>query len=150
MTTQQTIAVGFDHHGYKTKQQLIDHLAELGFAVADCGTNSPDSCDAADHAVAVVKQVLAGQAAFGVLACYSGQAMAMAANRFKGIRAAICDTQEHAQLAREHNDANVLCLRSGFSSLDDAKAIIKTFTKTEAAQVERYIRRNNKLDDLGA
>ena len=109
---QETVAIGADHAGYELKAALSAVLKELGFLVLDLGTNGPDSVDYPDFANAVSEALTSGAAQYGVLVCGSGIGMSIAANRHGGVRAALCHDNETAQLAREHNDANVLVLGS--------------------------------------
>lgn len=104
------IAIGSDHGGFALKELLIKVLAERGETVADVGCFSGASCDYPDFAEAVCRAVLDGTADRGILICGTGIGMSMAANRHRGIRAALCHDEYTARLSREHNNANVLCL----------------------------------------
>lgn len=108
--TKKTIALASDHAGYPLKEALIGHLNARGIDTIDCGTNSTDSCDYPDFAVAGCCKVLDGDADLTILCCGTGIGMSMAANKMKGIRAACCSDAFSAKYTRLHNDANVLCL----------------------------------------
>lgn len=103
------ITIGSDHAGYGLKQKVIAHLQERGIEVIDVGTNSPESCDYPVFAHMVCRNVLSGVTSLGILICGTGVGMSIAANKHKGIRAAVCSDTFSARLTRQHNDANVLC-----------------------------------------
>ena len=103
------ITIGSDHAGYELKLKVIAHLKERGIEAIDVGTYSTDSCDYPDFAHAVCKNVQDGVTELGILICGTGIGMSMAANKHRGIRAAVCSDTFSARLTREHNDANVLC-----------------------------------------
>ena len=104
------IAVGADHAGYHLKQDLADHLRSLGHEVVDCGTDSDDRVDYPDFGAAVGRSVAAGDVDLGLCVCGTGIGIAIAANKVPGVRAATVHDVTTAHLAREHNDANVVCL----------------------------------------
>ena len=103
------ITIGSDHAGYGLKQKVIAHLQERGLEVIDIGTNSEASCDYPVFAHMVCKNVQNGVTPLGILVCGTGVGMSIAANKHKGIRAAVCSDTFSARLTRQHNDANVLC-----------------------------------------
>ena len=105
-----TIAIGSDHGGYHLKEFLKEELRGLGLEARDFGTHSTESCDYPDIAHAVSKAVVQGECASGILICGTGIGMSISANKVPGIRAAHCTDPYSARMAREHNDANVLCL----------------------------------------
>lgn len=142
---QKTVAIGADHAGCEVKSSLSNVLAELGFHVLDLGTDGPDSVDYPDFANAVAEAVAEGKAEQGVLVCGSGIGMSIAANRHPGIRAALCHNEETAQLAREHNDANVLVLGARTMDLETAGNCVRVFFSTEFDGGERHARRVAKL-----
>ncbi len=121
------IAIGSDHAGFEYKEQLIVFLRELDLTVEDCGTFSAERADYPDYAVAVARRVASHTADLGILICGSGIGVSITANKIQGIRAANCLSGEMAQLARAHNDANVLCLGQRLVSLFEAKDIIRAF-----------------------
>lgn len=140
----QKIAIGGDHAGYEYKKPIADHLKAAGYEVEDFGTHSADSVDYPDFAHPVANAVEKGKADFGVLICGSGQGVAMTANKHQGIRAALCWEEELASLARQHNNANVICLPARFVSLDLAKRMVETFIDTEF-EGGRHDRRVGKI-----
>ncbi len=104
------IAVGADHAGFEVKESIARRLRESGFEVVDCGTFSADSVDYPDYAAAVARKVALGECPRGVLVCGTGIGVAMAAGKVAGVRAATVHDRFTAQMSREHNDSNVLCL----------------------------------------
>lgn len=129
MDTNLSIAVGSDHAGFEYKELLKDFLGKAD--IKDFGTHSADSADYPDFAHPVASAVEAGEFTFGILVCGSANGVAITANKHQGIRAAICWTEELAELARKHNNANVLCIPARFISTDLAKAITTKFLNTE-------------------
>ncbi len=127
------IAIGADHAGFEQKELLKKYLVEQGFTVHDKGCFSEDRVDYPDFAKTVSEAVAAGEADYGVLVCGTGIGMAMAANKVNGIRAANVVSPEFAQLAREHNNANVVTVSGRFVSLETNKAILDAFLNTEFA-----------------
>src|SRR5690349_16094452 len=123
-----SIAIGADHAGFEYKEMLKKHLSE--YTVKDFGTNSPASVDYPDFAHPVASAVESSEFTFGILVCGSANGVAISANKHKGIRAAICWTKELAQLARLHNNANVLCIPARFISEETAKEIVNEFLNT--------------------
>ena len=122
-------------------------LAKKDYNVNDLGAYDSSENDYNDPAIAVSKMVRKNRDARGILICDSAHGMTMQANRFKSIRAANCDTVESAKLAREHDDANVLCLSAHFLELDKMQEIVTTFLDTKFVDLERRIRRVNRLDE---
>jgi ribose 5-phosphate isomerase B len=129
MNTDIRIAIGSDHAGFKYKQALLKWLPQA--TIKDFGTHSTDSTDYPDFAHPVAAAVESGEFDFGILVCGSANGVAITANKHQGIRAAICWLPELAGLARQHNNANIVCIPERFISLDDAKAIVETFLTTE-------------------
>jgi ribose 5-phosphate isomerase B len=126
----QTIALGSDHAGYELKRMLISYLESKNLSVKDFGTNSSESVDYPDFAHPLAAAVENGAYAFGILICGSANGVAITANKHQGIRAAICWTEELAALARQHNDANVLCIPARFVSEETAIKMVDVFGKT--------------------
>ncbi|MBW1714088.1 MAG: ribose 5-phosphate isomerase B [Deltaproteobacteria bacterium] len=124
------IALGADHAGFPLKQSLFQWLSEEGRQAADVGTFSAESCDYPHFAGLVAQEVLAGRADRGILICGTGVGMAMAANRFNGIRAANCTGLFCARMSREHNDSNVLALGAWVVGLGLAREIVRTWLMT--------------------
>ncbi|MBX9927427.1 MAG: ribose 5-phosphate isomerase B [Gemmatimonadaceae bacterium] len=126
----ERIPLGSDHAGYALKEKLKASLTAAGFDVVDVGTHSPASTDYPDYAHPVAAEVESGRAARGVLLCGTGLGMSYAANRHRGVRAAVAWSPEVATLARQHNDANVLVLPARFVSEEDAQAILQAWLDT--------------------
>lgn len=126
----ETIAIASDHAGVSLKETLKEALGARGFLVNDLGPHSKDSVDYPDFAARLTKLVAGHKGSRGILICGSGIGMSMAANRVKGIRAALCRSVEDAQLARAHNDANVLCLGERMTDAGTAKDILDAFLTT--------------------
>ena len=143
------IYIGSDYRGFDLKQQIMRHLAETtNFEVIDKGPyEKVEGDDFNDAAIAVSKEVREDVTAFGILICGSAHGMNIQANRFKGIRAAHCNSPESAKLAREHDDANVLCLSAQFLDEERANQIVDRFLFTNFSNLERRIRRINRLDE---
>jgi glycine hydroxymethyltransferase len=139
------VALGSDHAGYALKTTLARFLNRGGVQVGDEGAHGPESVDYPDHAQAVARRVASGEADFGVLVCSTGVGVSIAANKVAGIRAALVHTVEGAALARQHNDANVLCLGARFVSTDQALQIVETFLQTPF-EGGRHERRVNKIE----
>lgn len=139
--------MGSDHGGYKLKEKLKAVAEEMGFKVEDLGVNGPDSVDYPDFAKAVAEKVASGEG-LGVLICGTGIGMSIAANKVKGVRAAVCWDEFTAQMAKEHNNANVICL--GERALDEAVAekIFRKYLSTEFSGDERHARRVGKIDAM--
>lgn len=137
--------IGADHRGRKYKKLLKEMLVENGYVVEDAGTNSDSSVDYTDLAIPVAKAVRDGEADRGVLICASGIGMSIAANRFSGVRAALCLTTGMAETARRHNDSNVLCLAQDITDEREATAILQTWLNTDF-DGGRHCRRIKKMD----
>src|SRR5436190_1766801 len=137
------ILIASDHAGVELKSALVAQLRKRGIGVKDLGTNSPDSSDYADYAHPLARAVSDGDATRGVLICGTGLGMSYVANRYPNVRAAVSWAPEIAQLARSHNDANVLVLPARFVSPDDAKKILDTWldTKFEGGRHERRVKK---------
>lgn len=140
----QTIALGADHAGFGLKEALKAWLQQNGHSVHDFGTHSAESADYPDFAHPVAAAVEKKEFDLGLLVCGSGNGVAMAANKHAGIRAAICWNKELASLAREHNDANILCLPARFISQDEAEQILDQFLNS-SFEGGRHARRVNKI-----
>lgn len=144
------LSIGSDHAGYDLKKQIFEYLEKEGHVVIDQGTYNKDSVDYPDFAKWVVKDVQDNEADYGILVCYTGIGMSMAANKARGIRAALVGKVEDAVLTREHNNANVLCLSAKNTSVEDAFEIVKAFLSTDFAggrherRVEKVMRFENE------
>ncbi len=127
------IYIASDHAGFELKQKFVERFSKMGhgkYEIHDLGPATDARTDYPDHANNVVKAVQAGGHVMGVLICGSGQGMAMRANKFSAIRAALCWNEESAALSRQHNDANVLCLGSRLVSEEMAYRVFEIFTTT--------------------
>ena len=138
------IYIGSDHAGLTLKNVLIPFLSNEGWTVEDMGTKNADSCDYPDFAHAVCGKVLES-GSFGILVCGTGIGMSIAANRHKGIRAALCTHEFHARATREHNDANVLCLGERVTAPGLAVELARIFLATEYAG-GRHQKRVEKIE----
>lgn len=135
------IGIGADHRGIRLKRKITKFLQSLGHQVIDYGTDSEVSVDYPNIAFRLAQDLAQRKMRFGILMCYTGQGMAMTANKVRGIRAAICTGNEVAALARAHNDANILVLPAGFVEFKkETKEIVETFLKTKF-EGGRHLRR---------
>ena len=125
------VAIGCDHAGYEYKAVIADFLHNKGIQVKDFGTYSADSVDYPDFAHPVASAVESGEAGWGVLICGSANGVAITANKHQGIRAAICWQTDLAKLAREHNNANVICIPARFVSTAAAEEMVDIFFNTQ-------------------
>jgi ribose 5-phosphate isomerase B len=137
-----------DHRGFLLKSKVISFLSEKKFQVRDLGTNSEDRCDASDFANTLATEMAAGQECVGILICGTGQAMAMMANRYQHLRAALCANATVARLTREHNDANVLVLGADITGMVVAMDCVDVFLSTKFLG-GRYAERRDKLTAMG-
>lgn len=146
------IAIGSDHAGYEAKEAVKRELAALGVEAVDKGTSNLESVDYPDFGAAVGRAVAGGEVERGVLICGSGIGISMAANKVAGVRAALCWNEETARLAREHNDANVLCFGARFIAPELAARMVRVFMETEFAggrhtlRVDKLSRLDNRED----
>lgn len=138
------IVIGSDHAGYEYKELLKSGLSSRGYQVDDFGTHSVDATDYADFAHPVSEAVESGKFPFGILVCGSANGVAITANKHQGIRAAICWTEELAELARAHNDANIVCIPARFISKVVAENIVEKFLNTKF-EGGRHARRVGKI-----
>jgi ribose 5-phosphate isomerase B len=140
------IAIASDHGGFELKEELKTALAGNGFDLVDLGVNSAtESVDYPDYADALCAEILSGRATSGILVCGTGIGMSIAANRRRGIRAALCTDSYMAKMSREHNDANVLCLGGRVLDASAALAIVREFLGGTFAG-GRHERRVAKID----
>jgi len=140
----KSISIGCDHAGFPHKDPIKAMLSEMGIAVKDYGTHSLDSVDYPDFVHPVANDVENGQADLGILLCGSGNGVAITANKHQGIRAALCWMEEIAALARQHNNANIVCLPVRYTTLAQAEAIVKAFLEAEF-EGGRHARRVDKI-----
>lgn len=142
------VFIGSDYRGFERKGELMVFLAANGYEVADEGAYEfAEGDDYNGPAQRVALAVREDPGARGILICGSAHGVTIQANRFLGIRAAHCDSVESAKLAREHDDANVLCLSAMFSDSNMAKSITEAFLSTPFEGLERRVRRINRLDE---
>ncbi|MBF8963301.1 ribose 5-phosphate isomerase B [Pontibacter sp. FD36] len=125
------IAIGGDHAGFTYKSLLKEQLETAGHEVTDFGPGSDASVDYPDHVHPLAKAVVNKEADFGILICGSGNGVAMTANKYQEVRAALCWQTELAKLSREHNNANILCIPARFVSQDVAADMTRVFLETE-------------------
>ncbi len=142
-------AVASDHGGFELKNIVTAHLADRGIGVLDLGPESAGTVDYPDYAVKMAKCVQSGTARRGVLICGTGLGMSIAANRFKGIRAALCHDHFTASASRRHNDSNILVLGGRVLGTDLAVEILDTWLDT-SFEGERHNRRIEKIDKLSS
>ncbi len=138
------IAIGCDHAGFELKEKLKTYIQSKGWEVIDFGTHSAERADYPDFAHQVATAVEEKQVNYGLLMCGSGNGINMAANKHKGIRSALCWTAEIAELARLHNDANILTLPARFIKEEEAKKCVEIFYNT-AFEGGRHADRVNKI-----
>jgi ribose 5-phosphate isomerase B len=138
------IATGSDHAGFEYKEAIKKEISAAGWQVDDKGTYSLSSADYPDFAHPVAEMVEQGLAAAGILICGSGNGVCMTANKHQGVRAALCWTEELASLARQHNNANVLCIPARFVSQELAGKMVKIFLSTDF-EGGRHERRVEKI-----
>lgn len=140
------LVIGCDHAAFEAKEKLKNILKQE-FEVDDVGTHSSERANYPDYATELCKKVLK-EGKKGILLCGSGIGMSMAANRYKGVRAALCRTEEDAKLSREHNDSNVLCLGARINSLEELEKIVRTWLSTDF-EGGRHTDRISLFDQLG-
>lgn len=124
------LAIGSDHAGYDLKSTLVEYLKELGHEVVDYGPDSADSVDYPKYAHPVASAVNNGEYELAIIMCGSGNGINMTANKYQGVRSALCWTPEIAMMARAHNNANILALPARYISVDDAKKCVDEFLNT--------------------
>lgn len=142
--TSKKIALSADHAGFEMKQALISHVENMGYTVTDLGTTSDESVDYPDFGYKMGQAITNGDAPVGIVVCGSGIGISIAVNRFEKARCALCYSTEGAEMARRHNDANVLALGSRMTDLETARKIVDTFLKSEF-EGGRHARRVEKL-----
>ncbi len=142
--SEMTIALASDHAGFELKQQVQLFLEDNGAKVKDFGTSSTESCDYPDFAHPLAEAVEKGEYEYGIVICSTGNGITMTANKHQGIRAALCWETKLAELARAHNNANVLGLPANFISAPKALDIVRTFFQTDF-EGGRHERRVSKI-----
>lgn len=141
------IAIGADQGGFELKEKIVEHLVAQGHQVSDLGIYELKSIDYPDIAESVARTVANGEAERGIIVCTTGLGVSMAANKVRGIRAALCTDCYTARMAREHNDAQVLCLGGKVIGVALALEIVGVFLNTKA-QGGRHARRVGKINAL--
>ena len=141
------IGLGSDQAAYGLKQEVIKHLEELGLEYKDCGSYSEEPRDYPVYGKAVAKAVASGECDRGIILCGTGIGISIAANKVKGIRAAVCSDCFSAEATRLHNDANILAMGARVVGPGLALKIVDTFLNTEFSGAERHVRRVNMLEE---
>ena len=139
------IAIGGDHAGFQYKERLIKSLTEKGHQVSDFGPDTDASVDYPDHVHPLAVSIVAGESDLGILICGSGNGVAITANKHKNIRAALCWNNELSALARQHNNANVICIPARFIAYEYAEMMVDTFLNTDFEK-GRHQRRVGKIN----
>jgi ribose 5-phosphate isomerase B len=142
------IYIGSDHAGFVAKKEVDAYLEEKGFDVIDLGVFNEDPYDYPDIAREVAEKVAHHEGCMGVLICGSGLGVCIAANKVKGVRAALVTDEYLAKAAREHNDANIIALGARHTDMPTIKKALDIFLETAPSQVERHVRRVQKLNDM--
>ena len=141
------IALGSDHGGYELKQEVIAYLEKNHYAYKDYGCDTQESCDYPVYAKRVAQAITSGECDKGILICGTGIGISIAANKVKGIRAALCHDTFSAQATREHNDANVLAMGARVIGPGLALKVVETFLNTPFSNDERHIRRIQQIEE---
>ncbi|HIT05539.1 MAG TPA: ribose 5-phosphate isomerase B [Candidatus Scybalocola faecipullorum] len=140
------IALGCDHGGFELMKEIIEFLDANGYEYKNFGTFTPDSVDYPVYAKAVAKSILNGECELGIIVCGTGIGISIAANKFPGIRAALCTNSFMARASRDHNNANILALGGRVLGTELALDIVKTFVTTPFSGDERHIRRIDQIE----
>ncbi len=141
------IVIASDHGGYELKNAIGEWLKENGYDVIDCGTDSAESVDYPIYAKLAAQKILSGECERGVLCCGTGIGISIAANRFKGIRAANCESVDSAEMCRRHNNANIICLGGRTNTTEHAFEMVRVFLTTGFDGGERHERRIKLMDE---
>ena len=144
----KTVGVACDHAGFPLKQFVLEYLEKKGYAVKDFGTYSDESVDYPDFAHPLAEAIESGEVYPGIGICGSGEGMAITLNKHQGVRAGLVWNKDVAQLIRQHNDANVLCLGGKLIGEMIAMEIVKTWMNTEPLTAEKYVRRRDKVKEI--
>jgi len=143
------VYLGTDHGGYQLKEEIKAYLAQNNISAEDLGAHTLDpEDDYPDFIIPVAKKVTSDPASLGIIIGRSGNGEAIAANKVRGIRAALCLNEEMARKARQHNDANILSLGADYITQDEAKRIVRTFIETNFSNEDRHIRRIEKIKKI--
>jgi ribose 5-phosphate isomerase B len=142
------VAIGSDHAGYEYKGLLKAYLEEKNIKVIDKGTDSPKPVDYPDYASKVAHSVANKEVDFGIVICGTGIGVSIAANKIKGIRAAVVSTAFTAESAKNHNHANIIAFGSRVNTIEEVKTYLDIYMKTKESDLERHINRVNKIHEL--
>jgi ribose 5-phosphate isomerase B len=142
------IAIASDHAGFGLKSGIIRYLEKSSNEIEDFGTYDTEPVDYVDIGVPCAESVAKGNHDIGILICGTGQGMNIIANKVYGIRAALCNNQEFAKLAREHNDANVLVLAGRYTDFFEVREILDAFLHTKFSEQDRHTKRINKIKEF--
>lgn len=140
------VGIASDHRGIDIKENLLEYLKNKDYEVVDYGSNLKESVDYPDYAFLLAKKVVSGEVDRGILICGTGIGMVIAANKVKGARCAKVDNLMEAELARTHNDANMISL-SSYMNVSKMKEVLDVFLTTDFSNEERHLRRVKKIDD---
>ncbi len=141
------IAIGSDHGGFALKQEVMEHLREKGVEYKDFGTYTEESCDYPEYGEAVARAVASGECTRGIAICGTGIGISIAANKVRGIRAAVCGDCYSAEMTRRHNDANILCMGARVVGSGLAMKIVDVFLETPF-EGGRHARRVAKIHEI--
>lgn len=141
------IAVASDHAGFELKEKIKEHLKSAGYEVLDLGTDNTESVDYPDYAEKLALKISTGEVSEGVLCCGTGIGMSIAANKFPGVRAAVVVNEFMARMAKEHNNANVLCLSGRITDSETAKKLVDVWLNAEF-EGGRHERRVRKIIEI--
>lgn len=144
------IVLAADHAGFSLKEELKQYLITKGYDVVDCGTNNTESTDYPIYGKKAAHKVVSGECPLGILICGSGVGISLSANKVEGIRAVLCSEPYTAQMARAHNDSNMLAMGARVVGIDLAKMIVDTWLATPYEASERHAKRVDMIEsDLG-
>jgi ribose 5-phosphate isomerase B len=141
------LAIGSDHGGFALKQEIMEHLREKGVEFKDFGTYTEESCDYPEYGEAVARAVASGECTRGIAICGTGIGISIAANKVRGIRAAVCGDCYSAEMTRRHNDANILCMGARVVGSGLAMKIVDVFLETPF-EGGRHARRVGKIHEI--
>ncbi|MFC1501260.1 ribose 5-phosphate isomerase B [Elusimicrobiota bacterium] len=142
------IAFGCDHAGYNHRKDIIDFLKKRSYNVTDFGCDKTESCDYPEIAIKVAKTVSEGKCERGILICGTGIGVSITANKFKGIRAAVCWNDKVASLISEHNNANIICLPGRFATTEEMSRWIEIWLNTPVSKEKRHLDRLKMITDI--
>ncbi len=143
------IAIASDHRGIEVKKRILRQLADMGQEGVDLGPGSPESVDYPDYAAKVANAITHHEVDRGILICCSGIGMSIAANRFSGVRAALCHDEFNAEICRRHNDANIMCLSADLLTEQLVSRMVEVWVKTQF-EGGRHSRRLEKLEEYAS